>query len=304
VHACLDDLVIALYVTIDELLEPRRGPGHHPGCRTPNSSAWPSPRSCSATTPSVAGCGRSPTGWGTCSPPSAAKPPTTAGCAAPHHWSANCCAPWRSPARRGVTSGGCWTPPRSLRRQPPDGQAQPAGRLGWLRRRRQPSPLLLGPQAAPAGLPGRDADRLVPGHPQPGRAGGGRGAAGPRRPPGRAAPRPGHLGRQGVAGREFDGVVDELDALLVRPDRADEPYRFGSLGGVRQWVEAIIDALKDQLGWNATAPIPSKGCGSGWRSGWRPWPRWSGSTGSSAPRSSVPWSPTTTEPTNQSTSVI
>jgi hypothetical protein len=30
VHARLDDLVIALYVTIDELLEPRRGPGRPP----------------------------------------------------------------------------------------------------------------------------------------------------------------------------------------------------------------------------------------------------------------------------------
>jgi hypothetical protein len=30
VHASLDDLVIALYVTIDELLEPRRGPGRRP----------------------------------------------------------------------------------------------------------------------------------------------------------------------------------------------------------------------------------------------------------------------------------
>jgi hypothetical protein len=30
VHACLDDLVTALYVTVDELLEPRRGPGHPP----------------------------------------------------------------------------------------------------------------------------------------------------------------------------------------------------------------------------------------------------------------------------------
>ena len=29
-RACLDDLVIALYVTIDELLEPRRGPGRRP----------------------------------------------------------------------------------------------------------------------------------------------------------------------------------------------------------------------------------------------------------------------------------
>src|SRR4029453_7322627 len=30
VHACLDDLVIALYVTVDELVEPRRGPGCRP----------------------------------------------------------------------------------------------------------------------------------------------------------------------------------------------------------------------------------------------------------------------------------
>jgi hypothetical protein len=30
VHAGLDDLVIALHVTIDELLEPRRGPGRPP----------------------------------------------------------------------------------------------------------------------------------------------------------------------------------------------------------------------------------------------------------------------------------
>jgi len=30
VRACLDDLVIALYVTIDELLEPRHGPGRPP----------------------------------------------------------------------------------------------------------------------------------------------------------------------------------------------------------------------------------------------------------------------------------
>ena len=29
-HACLDDLVIALYVTVDELLVPRRGPGRRP----------------------------------------------------------------------------------------------------------------------------------------------------------------------------------------------------------------------------------------------------------------------------------
>jgi Transposase DDE domain len=56
------------------------------------------------------------------------------------------------------------------------------------------------------------------------------------------------LADKGLAGREFQALVGELGATLARPDRADEPYRFGSLGGVRQWVEAIFDTLKDQLG--------------------------------------------------------
>ncbi len=56
------------------------------------------------------------------------------------------------------------------------------------------------------------------------------------------------LADKGLAGREFDAIVQALGAALARPDRRDEPYRFGSLGGVRQWVEAILDTLKDQLG--------------------------------------------------------
>src|SRR4029450_10851163 len=56
------------------------------------------------------------------------------------------------------------------------------------------------------------------------------------------------LADKGLAGREFQALVDELGATLARPDRADEPYRFGNLGGVRQWIEAIFDTLKDQLG--------------------------------------------------------
>ena len=56
------------------------------------------------------------------------------------------------------------------------------------------------------------------------------------------------LADKGLAGRQFDALVEELGATLARPDRTDEPYRFGSLGGVRQWVEAIFDTLKDQLG--------------------------------------------------------
>lgn len=53
---------------------------------------------------------------------------------------------------------------------------------------------------------------------------------------------------KGFAGRDFAQAVADLEAVLVRPDRKDEPRRLGNLGGVRQWIEAIIDTLKDQLG--------------------------------------------------------
>jgi hypothetical protein len=56
------------------------------------------------------------------------------------------------------------------------------------------------------------------------------------------------VGDKGFAGRAFEQMVAELEVRLVRPDRADEPRRFGNLGGVRQWIEAIFDTLKDQLG--------------------------------------------------------
>jgi hypothetical protein len=42
--------------------------------------------------------------------------------------------------------------------------------------------------------------------------------------------------------------VAGLGAVLVRPDRRDEPARFGTLRPVRQWIESVIDALKGQLG--------------------------------------------------------
>jgi hypothetical protein len=56
------------------------------------------------------------------------------------------------------------------------------------------------------------------------------------------------LADKGLAGRPFQALVGELGATLARPDRHDEPARFGSLGGVRQWIEAIFDTPKDQLG--------------------------------------------------------
>ena len=53
---------------------------------------------------------------------------------------------------------------------------------------------------------------------------------------------------KGLAGAEMDRHVAGLAALLVRPDRRDEPARFGSLRPVRQWIESIVDTLKGQLG--------------------------------------------------------
>jgi hypothetical protein len=45
VCAVLDDLVVALYGTVDELLGKRSRPGGRPGCRTLSWSAGPLPRS-------------------------------------------------------------------------------------------------------------------------------------------------------------------------------------------------------------------------------------------------------------------
>lgn len=53
---------------------------------------------------------------------------------------------------------------------------------------------------------------------------------------------------KGFASVDFEALVADMGAMLVRPDRKDEQPRFGSLGGMRQWVESIIDTLKGQLG--------------------------------------------------------
>lgn len=52
---------------------------------------------------------------------------------------------------------------------------------------------------------------------------------------------------KGFAGAEFEQHVASLGGRLLRPDRKDEPHRFGSLGGIRQWIESTFDTLKDQL---------------------------------------------------------
>jgi hypothetical protein len=52
---------------------------------------------------------------------------------------------------------------------------------------------------------------------------------------------------KGLAGAEFEQQVAALGATLLRPDRKDEQPRFGSPGGIRQWIESTFDTLKDQL---------------------------------------------------------
>jgi hypothetical protein len=112
------------------------------------------------------------------------------------------------------------------------------------------------------------------------------------------------LADKGRAGRAFAQTVAELDAVLVRPDRADEPTRLGNLGGVRQWLEAIIDTLKDQLSLERHGAHTVHGVWLRVAQRLLAWPARSGSTGSSTPRSSARWSPMTTDTTHQSASVI
>lgn len=56
------------------------------------------------------------------------------------------------------------------------------------------------------------------------------------------------LGDKGFAGRDFEAFVESIGAHLIRPDRKDEKPRFGSFGGIRQWIESVFDTLKGQLG--------------------------------------------------------
>lgn len=55
------------------------------------------------------------------------------------------------------------------------------------------------------------------------------------------------IGDKGFAGAEFEQHVTALGGRLLRPDRRNEPSRFGSLGSIRQWIESTFDTLKDQL---------------------------------------------------------
>jgi len=50
------------------------------------------------------------------------------------------------------------------------------------------------------------------------------------------------------SGREFEALMADHGATFLRPDRKDEPARHGSLGAVRQWIESTFWTCKGQLG--------------------------------------------------------
>ena len=52
---------------------------------------------------------------------------------------------------------------------------------------------------------------------------------------------------KGFAGSDFEALMREFGAIFRRPDRKGEAPRFGSLGGIRQWIESVFDTLKGQL---------------------------------------------------------
>jgi len=55
------------------------------------------------------------------------------------------------------------------------------------------------------------------------------------------------LADKGFAGRAFKQITDAMGLRLIRPDRRDETYTNGNLGGVRQWIESVNQTLKGQL---------------------------------------------------------
>jgi hypothetical protein len=55
------------------------------------------------------------------------------------------------------------------------------------------------------------------------------------------------LADKGFSGAPFKRLTATMGVNLLRPDRKDETYRTGDLGGVRQWIESLNQTLKGQL---------------------------------------------------------
>lgn len=55
------------------------------------------------------------------------------------------------------------------------------------------------------------------------------------------------LADKGFSGTPFKRLTEAMGLRLLRPDRKDETYRNGNLGGMRQWIESVNQTLKAQL---------------------------------------------------------
>ncbi len=55
------------------------------------------------------------------------------------------------------------------------------------------------------------------------------------------------IGDKGYAGREFEAAAADLDALILRPRRKDEPGKGPHLAPIRQRIESIFQTCKDIL---------------------------------------------------------
>ena len=98
--------------------------------------------------------------------------------------------------------------------------------------------------------------------------------------------------RQGLSGAEIEQLVSSLGGAFLRPDRRDETPRYGSLGGIRQWIEAIFDQYKDQLSLERHGAHTLAACSPGSRTParlgavvWHNWRLWE--IGHSAPLRSL-----------------
>ena len=110
---------------------------------------------------------------------------------------------------------------------------------------------------------------------------------------------------KGLAGAEVDRHLANLEAVLVRPDRRDEPAGTAACGRCASGSRASSTPSRASSGWSSTAAAPRPGSIPGSASACWPWPPPSGSTPSSAPRTSARCSPTTTESmTTQSESIF
>jgi hypothetical protein len=97
------------------------------------------------------------------------------------------------------------------------------------------------------------------------------------------------LADKGLAGREVERyAAGQVKVLLARPDRKDEPRRYGNLGGMRQWIESVNDTLKEQLDLERHGGRTPPGSSPASPSGCSPWPSASGTTGAPAPATSGP----------------